>query len=251
MLRLIVNNLSLLFALIRRILLVSYQIVNNMEITRSDKIYKHLLEAIVTGTIAPGSRLRETDLAQELDCGRGPLREALQRLESRKLVKKVPHVGAQVVSFDIAELIEIYQLRESLEALACELAAQHMTQDDMEHLQGLLQRHRQFLTAHDGEVYIDQDADLDFHFQIIQCSRNSWLIQLLCDELYHRVRMYRFQTAQYRSRPSKALQEHQHILDALVNRDGELASMLMKRHISAARRALESRLTSALTGEKV
>ncbi len=62
----------------------------------------------------PGSRLREIELAKEMGIGRGPLREALNRLESRKLVTKVPHVGAQVVGLDLTEIIEIYPLRENL-----------------------------------------------------------------------------------------------------------------------------------------
>ena len=220
-----------------------------MEKTQTDKVYTHLLESIVSGQIPPGSRLREVDLAQELGIGRGPLREAIHRLESRKLVSKIPHVGAQVVSFKLDEFIEIYQIRESLEALACELAAQHMTTEDFQQLGKLLERHGEYLEENEGHAYIDQDVDLDFHFQIIQCSRNAWLIRLLCDELYHRVRMYRVQTSQFKSRPEQALVEHKHIYQALLNRDGELAALLMRRHIAAARTALAEDLMTKKSGE--
>jgi DNA-binding GntR family transcriptional regulator len=217
--------------------------------TQTDKIYKQLLEAIVSGDIAPGSRLRETDLARELDIGRGPLREAIHRLESRRMVTKAAHIGAQVVNLDLTELIEIYQIRENLEGLACEFAAKHMTDDELSRLGRLLEEHAVFLERNDGESYIDQNSDLDFHFQIIQSSRNSWLIRLLCDELYHRVRMYRYQSAQHRSRPHEALEEHQRIYQALKSRDGELASLLMKRHISKARLTVEKRIAQKITGE--
>lgn len=217
--------------------------------TPSEKTFKSLLEAIVTGEIPPGTRLRESDLTQELGIGRGPLREALQRLESRKIVTKVPHVGAQVVDLNPAELIEIYQLRETLEGLACELAAASITPDALQNLKALLEKHRNHIQQTDGHSYIDQDSDLDFHFQIIQASGNSWLIRLLCDELYHRVRMYRYQSAHNRSRPLKALDEHQRIYQALADRDGELASLLMRRHIAAARKALEAQLANSNTGE--
>jgi DNA-binding GntR family transcriptional regulator len=210
--------------------------------TQTERIFKQLLEAIVSGKITPGSRLRESDLAKELGVGRGPLREALHRLESRKMVTKVPHVGAQVVSLDLEELVEIYQLRENLEGLACELAAQNMSVQDLDKLGELLETHSNHLERNEGKSYIDQDSDLDFHFQIIQGSQNSWLIRLLCDELYHRVRMYRYQSAQHRARPEKALEEHQRIYEALQQRDGELASMLMRRHIAAARLSVESRI---------
>lgn len=217
--------------------------------TQTEKTFKSLLEAIIKGDIAPGTRLRETDIAKEMGIGRGPLREALQRLESRKLVTKVPHVGAQVTQLEVKELIEIYQLRETLEGLACELAAQHMTAEELDQLGSLLETHSQHVEKTDGQSYIHQDTDLDFHFQIIQASRNTWLIRLLCDELYHRVRMYRYQSSHHRSRPQQALDEHQRIHQALSQRDGELASLLMRRHINAARKSLEAQLTEPTSGE--
>ncbi|MEJ2042653.1 MAG: GntR family transcriptional regulator [Reinekea sp.] len=217
--------------------------------TQSDQTFQQLLDAIIKGEIQPGSRLRETELASEFGIGRGPLREALQRLESRKLVTKVPHVGAQVVDFNLPELVEIYQLRENLEGLACELAANNMTDAELDELEVLLQKHQAFVEQSSGAAYIQQDSDLDFHFKIIQCSGNSWLVQLLCDELYHRVRMYRYQSAHQKSRPARAIKEHTQIFEALRARDGELASLLMRRHISAARQNLISVATPIDSGD--
>lgn len=207
--------------------------------TQVDRIYQHLLSAIIEGRIAPESRLRESDLSRELGISRGPLREALHRLESRRLVRKVAHVGAQVVGFDRAELIELYQIRENLEALACELAAERMTGADLDELAAVLERHARYLDDQDGQFYIQQDGDLDFHFRIIQASGNRWLISLLCDDLYQRVRMFRYQSAHHRRRPRQALEEHQRIFEALRQGDGELAALLMKRHIRSARQVLE------------
>lgn len=207
--------------------------------TQVDRIYQQLLEAIVRGDIAPNERLRESELSTELGISRGPLREALHRLESRRLVRKVPHVGAQVVGVDRQELIELYQIRENLESLACELAAKNMTDEALQELGAVLARHERYLDDQNDQFYIQQEGDLDFHFNIIQASGNRWLISLLCDELYQRVRMFRFQSAHRRERPRQALEEHQRIFEALQQRDGELASLLMKRHIRSARRVLE------------
>ena len=207
--------------------------------TQVDRIYQQLLEAIVRGEIAPNERLRESELSTELGISRGPLREALHRLESRRLVRKVPHVGAQVVGVDRQELIELYQIRENLESLACELAAKNMTDEALRELGAVLARHERYLNDQNDQFYIQQEGDLDFHFNIIQASGNRWLISLLCDELYQRVRMFRFQSAHRRGRPRLALEEHQRIFEALQQRDGELASLLMKRHIRSARRVLE------------
>ena len=206
--------------------------------TQTEQAYHYLLEAIVKGDILPGTRLREADLSRELGLGRGPLRDALHRLESRKMVNKVPHVGAQVVDFNPIEMIEIYELRERLEGMACELAAERMSDADLAALGALLTTHRQYVEKHSGEAYIQQDTDLDFHFHIIQGAGNAWLTQLLCDELYHRVRMYRYQSAHQKARPERAIKEHTQIFEALSNRDGELAAMLMRRHIATARENL-------------
>jgi DNA-binding GntR family transcriptional regulator len=215
--------------------------------TQVDRIYQHLLEAIVRGDIAPNERLRESEISTELGISRGPLREALHRLESRRLVRKVPHVGAQVVGFDRQELIELYQIRENLESLACELAARNMTDEALAELGAVLTRHERYLEDQDGQFYIQQEGDLDFHFNIIQASGNRWLINLLCDELYQRVRMFRFQSAHRPGRPRQALEEHQRIFEALRQRDGELASLLMKRHIRSARNVLEQATEETLS----
>lgn len=217
--------------------------------TQTEQTFYYLLEAIVRGDIPPGSRLREADLTKELDVGRGPLRDALHRLESRKMVRKVPHVGAQVVDLDLTEMIEIYQLREHLEGLACELAAQNMSDHDLSELESLLQSHRAYVERHSGEAYIQQDTDLDFHFRIIKGAGNAWLTQLLCDELYHRVRMFRYQSAHQKARPQRALKEHTQIFEALKQRDGELASLLMRRHIAAARHNLSHHIQQRTESE--
>jgi DNA-binding GntR family transcriptional regulator len=207
--------------------------------TRTHDAFLRLQEAIVKGEIAPGSKLKEADLAAAYGIGRGPLREALNRLEGRRLVKKIPHVGAQVVDLDLKELAEIYLIRESLEALACRLSAEKMSDQALAELGELLQTHRAYVDAIDGKRYFNQQGDLDFHYRIIQGSGNQSLIDLLCDELYQWVRRYRFIGSHHSSRPQQALAEHQRIYEALASRDGELAALLMQRHIQTARLNIE------------
>ncbi|MFD2095498.1 GntR family transcriptional regulator [Corallincola platygyrae] len=210
--------------------------------TRTNDAFLRLQEAIVKGEIAPGSKLREAELSQEYGISRGPLREALNRLEGRRLVRKVPHVGAQVVAMDLKELAEIYLIRENLEALACRLAAQQMSDEALHALGELLNTHEDYIHAQDGKRYFNQQGDLDFHYQIILGSGNQSLVNLLCDELYQLVRRYRYTGSHRQSRPNQALAEHKRIYEALVARDGELAALLMQRHIQTARRNIEATL---------
>lgn len=210
--------------------------------TSADRVFEALQDAIVRGDIAPGSRIGETELAERFGTSRGPLREALRRLESRRLVERTPHVGVRIAALDYATLIELYYLREALEGMAAHLAALHMTTDEIIGLKALLAAHEQDEALQADTAYFQQEGDLDFHYRIIQGSHNGALSQLLIGELYHRIRMYRYQFSAYANRPQKAFAEHQRIVEAIEARDGDFAEMLMRRHISSARQNIERRL---------
>ncbi|WP_430301560.1 GntR family transcriptional regulator, partial [Pseudomonas paraeruginosa] len=165
-----------------------------------------------------------------------------QRLEGLRLLVRVPHVGARVVSLSHAELIELYEIRESLEGMACRLAAERMSQAEIDELRRVLDTHERDEAFQAGRGYYQQEGDYDFHYRIIQGSGNATLSRMLCGELYQLVRMYRIQYSTTPNRPRQAFAEHHRILDAIADRDGELAELLMRRHISASRRNIERQL---------
>ncbi len=207
--------------------------------TAADRVFESLQDAIVRGEIPPGSRVGETELAVRFGTSRGPLREALRRLESRHLVERTPHVGIRIASLGYAALIEIYYVREALEGMAARLAALHMTDAEVAGLKALLAAHEQDEALKADTAYFQQEGDLDFHYRIIQGSHNAALAEMLIGELYHRIRMYRYQVSAYANRPKKAFGEHQRIVEAIEARDGDLAEMLMRRHLSSARQNIE------------
>jgi DNA-binding GntR family transcriptional regulator len=231
------------------ILTKSKQFINdkniNKEPTKSQSLTDQLIETIVNGQYPAGSKISEADLAKTFQVSRGPLREAIMKVQSLGLVEKVPHVGARVVKLSKSKLTEIYSVREALEGMAANLACQHITTAEIEALTTLLEQHKAHINSVDGNSYCKQQGNDDFHYLIIKASRNSKLITLLCDELYHLQRMYRYQSPQTHSRPEIALQEHEHILFAIKNRDAELAEMLMRRHIKRSRMLLEAQLTDS------
>lgn len=210
--------------------------------TAADRVFAALQDAIVRGDILPGSRVGETELAVRFGTSRGPLREALRRLESRRLVERTPHVGIRIASLSPAALVEIYFVREALEGMAARLAALHMTAAEVAGLRQLLAAHEQDEALKADTAYFQQEGDLDFHYRVIQGSHNTALTQLLIGELYHRIRMYRYQISAYANRPQKAFGEHQRIVEAIEARDGDLAEMLMRRHISSARQNIEKHM---------
>lgn len=213
--------------------------------TLADKVCEKIVTAIVIGEIAPGSKISEPELAKEYGISRGPLREAIRRLEGLKLVERKPHVGARVVKLSLKELVEIYRVREALEGMACRMAAEFMSRDEIQDLRDLLDEHERGVEQLEGRSYFQKEGDLDFHYRIVQGSKNDKLLELLGSDLYHLVRMYRYQFSVSSSRPKRALKEHRQIVDAIEARDPELAEMLMRRHISAARKNIEHKLELA------
>lgn len=212
------------------------------EATKSENLTSSLVEAIVEGHIIPGSKISEPELAKRFNVSRGPLREAIMRLEGLGLIERIPHVGARVIEISLTHLSELYAVREALEGMAARLAARYITDEEIDGLSQLLSTHSDHIEQVEGSSYFHQHGDFDFHYRIIKASRNSKLVTLLCDELYHLLRMYRYQSPRSHSRPEQALEEHKFILKAIQNRDEELAEMLMRRHISCSRQLIEQQI---------
>lgn len=210
--------------------------------TLADQLLDSLQTAIVEGHLAPGEKLREPDLAKSYGTSRGPLRDALRRLEARRLVVSTPNAGARVTALGAEQLIELYQVREALEGMTCRLAARHMSDAEIEELAALLDRHERNIEEKQGREYFRQEGDLDFHYRIARGCGNTMLANSLCVDHYQLMRMYRHKFSTHRGRPARALAEHQRILSAIAERDGELAEILMRRHIRAARKNIEQTL---------
>ncbi len=207
--------------------------------TLVDRILTQIQNSIITGEIPAGSKINEQSIAGQYGISRGPTREALQTLERQRLVVRVPHVGARVAQLTVKELNELYQLRSVLEGMACELAADRITPSQTRSLTSLLERQEQALT--DGDHDFQRQSEIDFHYQIIQACGNRHLQETLTGSLYHLIRMYRFQTSG-NERPTDAIAEHRKIVDAITEGDGELADLLMRRHIERGRKNTEIKL---------
>ncbi|EEY43962.1 GntR family transcriptional regulator [Vibrio mimicus] len=221
---------------------LSRQLSTEKENTKSENLTEYLIEAIVEGELAPGSKISEPELAKRFQVSRGPLREALMRVEGLGLIERIPHIGARVTQLSPTKLVELYAVREALEGMAARLAARNITEIELAGLESLLSTHSTHIDQVEGASYFHQQGDFDFHYRIIQASRNQQLIGLLCDELYHLLRMYRYQSPRSHSRPVEALEEHKFILRAIRQRDEELAEMLMRRHIACSRQLIEQQI---------
>lgn len=216
---------------------------NTTAVTNADKTFLQLRSDIVEGEIIHGSKLSETELSTRYKVSRAVIREALNRLESNRLVERKANVGARVVLLTPEGLLELYQIRESLEGMAARLAAENMSDSEIADLENLLNTH--FDKVRSGERYYQEAGDLDFHYRIILGSKNKQLISMLTDGIYHLVRMYRVQLGMAGPRVTTAYDEHKHIVQAISLRDAELAEILMRRHITYSRRNIKNKLASS------
>ncbi|CAA6814405.1 MAG: DNA-binding transcriptional regulator, GntR family [uncultured Thiotrichaceae bacterium] len=202
-------------------------------VTIADRMFQDLRRSILEGGMPAGKKISEPELAAAYGVSRGSLREAIGKLENCNLVTRRPNIGARIISFSIDQLMEIYQIREAMEGMAARLAAQNMTEQEVQNLQELIKRQKSSTPEQPENNNLKHDPDLDFHFCVIKGSQNERLIRMLCQDLYDLVRFYRL-----RLNPGftpKAQIEHELIVDAITRRDGEMAEVLMRHHIRASR----------------
>lgn len=211
-------------------------------VTIAESVFRQIRQAIVEGSIPAGSKISETELAKTYGVSRGPLREAIGRLEACSLVVRKPNIGARVITMTSSQLLDIYFVREALEGMAARLAATEMTDEEIDKLRELLSQHGNEIDNAQGQAYFQKEGDLDFHYRIIKGSKNERLINLLCNDLYYQMRLYRYQFGMRGHRVPKAYNEHEHIVDAIANRDGEMAEVLMRLHIRSSRKNIERML---------
>jgi DNA-binding GntR family transcriptional regulator len=208
----------------------------------ADKAYERLDRAILTGQLAPGTLLKEAELAVQLGTSRGPVREALSRLEGRKLVRRVRQQGVIVVELTDDEVAEIMHLREVLEGLACRLGAVAMSDKQLAELS----------YCKPGAIN-DPTGDGDMHFMIAKSCGSKYLQDYLCNDLYYLWRLFRYRTGMQVTHSKEASLEHRAIVAAMQARNPELAETLMRQHIRNAIKALNLNLSgvSSLASEIV
>ena len=197
--------------------------------TRSGQVFEQIFGLILSGELPLGAEVNEAALAARFSVSRGPVREAVQRLQGLRLVTRAPHMRARVVQLSGRDLVEIFQLRESVEGMACRLAAEAMPDDALAALVEDVER------TIAGEA---PDGGMDIHIRIARGCPNGRIARLLCDDLYHLLRIYRLRSGSAPGRRERAGEEHWQIVRAMKARDPVLAESLMRGHIARATRNL-------------
>jgi DNA-binding GntR family transcriptional regulator len=206
-------------------------------LTLWQRVYDHLREEILTGRLKPGAELGEVPLSEQLGVSRGPLREAIGRLAAEGLVTVKPRRGAVVRSLSKAEFLELYQVREGLEALAVRLAVPRLTADDFSTLQGLIDA----MATHAEHNEVDEffEANTAFHGRLVAAADNGKL-QEIYGQLLGQLGRYRMQSLTLRGNLHRSVAEHAAILRAAKRRDADRAAHLMAEHVRVPQRGLKA-----------
>ncbi len=196
-----------------------------------DVVFENLREAILEGNLKPGQRLMEVQLAEQLGVSRTPVREAIRKLELEGLVVMLPRKGAYVADVSLKDVIDVLEIRASLEGLAAYLAADRISDEDIKKLETIMQDFNQGKDEFDVDTLLKKDVE--FHECIFKATNNSRLHQLI-NSLWEQVYRFRVTYISDYDSTKNIINEHQLILDAIKERDSKLAKKYAQEHIEKA-----------------
>lgn len=194
------------------------------------RVFQSIREGILTGKYKEGEELREATLGKELGVSRTPVREALRQLELEGLVTIIPNKGASVTGITHKDVMDIYMIRSLLEGLCARLAAENISEKQLEELEESVLL-SEFHVKREGS-YEEQITALDgrFHTILYEASGSRILSHLLID--FHKyVQKARKTSIVSEERARKSIREHKQILRAIKDKDANLAEQLANEHI--------------------
>jgi DNA-binding GntR family transcriptional regulator len=204
-----------------------------------DQVYRSLLDAISEGSLAPGERITQEDIAEKLAVSRQPVLQALRLLKKDGFVRDAPGRGVLVAPLDPDWIAKVYQVRGSLDALAARLAAAQRFRLDPK----LIEAGRKAARGKNVKAMID--ADMAFHNAIYGASGNPLIEQSAHQHWRHLRRVMGAVLQQARQREA-VWDEHEAIAKAIAAGDADRAARLIEHHSQRASENLALRLTHVL-----
>lgn len=201
-------------------------------------VFDALREAIIQGRLKPGERLMEIQLAEELGVSRTPVREAIRKLELEGFLVMIPRKGAYVADISVKDIVDIFEVRAALESLAAGLAAERITEEELEQLERALV-HISEASANNLNAVVQTDTS--FHEIIYKASRNQRLVQIVT-HLQEQIQRFRTVSLAQPGRTKIVIEEHRKIVETISERNVELARSLAREHIENAEQSLLSTL---------
>ena len=204
----------------------------------ADQVYRALLDAISEGSLAPGQRITQEELAEQLAVSRQPVMQALRLLKKDGFVQDAPGRGLQVTPLDPRWLTQVYEVRGALDILAARRAAERRTRLDP----SLFTRGRRAVARGDIKAMID--ADLAFHRALYQAAGNPLIEQSALLHWQH-IRRAMGEALQRSALREPVWDEHEAIAEAVASGDADRAEALMRRHGEQAGATLARQLVAS------
>jgi DNA-binding GntR family transcriptional regulator len=208
-----------------------------------DRVYASLLDAISEGSLAPGTRLTQEDIAAQLAVSRQPVLQALRLLKKEGFVLDAPGRGVLVAPLDAGWMLKVYQVRGALDALAARLAAQQRTRIDGK----LIEQGRKAARGRNVRAMID--ADMAFHSALYAASQNP-LIERSAQQHWSHLRRVMGAVLQQSGQREAVWDEHEAIAAAIAAGDTDKAARLIEQHSRHAGENLARQLEAVLKGKK-
>lgn len=209
-------------------------------VSGADLAYTRLREQIISGTLKPGARITEPELAADLGLSRTPIREALRRLEAEALVQALNNGGTIVTPLDADSVQHIGLLRSRIESLLARQATLRISEEELAELERIVKL---------GHRLVDDDEEVlrlgkEFHQIINRASGNIWGQAMLRQIIGHVDRVRSLSTANP-GRSEVAVAEHDRIFRALQSRDPDLVEQEVRGHIERGLDSAEVSLSSS------
>lgn len=198
-------------------------------------VYETLRDAIRSGSLPPGERLMEIQLAEELGVSRTPVREAIRKLELERFVVMLPRRGTYVANLSLKDINEVFEIRAALDGLAAGLAAERITEEELEQMERLLVEIAEHIEQRDNKKIVETDEA--FHDILYRASRNERLVGIIYN-LREQFTRFRSVSINYPGRLQNTLEEHRQLVEAIAQRNGEVAQQKAREHIENAEQTL-------------
>jgi DNA-binding GntR family transcriptional regulator len=192
------------------------------------QIFNRIRDDILSGNYTPGEELKEATLGKQLGVSRTPVREALRQLDLEGLVEIAPNRGAKVIGISRKDVEDIYHMRARLEGLAVRKAAEQIKEEELAELEEVILLSEFHVKKPESKQMVRLDGR--FHEIMYRASGSRMLEHVLTDFL-HYVKMARSHSVKTEHRAQESVKEHKRILEAIRQRDGDLAEQLANEHI--------------------
>jgi DNA-binding GntR family transcriptional regulator len=193
--------------------------------TLDDAVYTLLRDMIIKHELVSGELIIQNQLAETLGVSRTPLRKAMGQLEAEGLLNRTSK-GWLVQEFSAEDMVSIFKIRAVLEGLACRMLVEKLSQATISYMRTMFEEaYNIYVKTNDITPYYE--ADHEFHKMVVELTEDKHLIRTFHANSIVDISLV---PGLFRS-PSETYSEHTEIINALSNKDGELADTLMRQHI--------------------